>query len=51
MDHYQAEASRALQEAQVKIKSVQVEVNHLKVASKVQSAEVEHFWEALLREE
>ncbi|EHA8588430.1 hypothetical protein COCNU_scaffold005154G000020 [Cocos nucifera] len=47
----QAEASKALQEVQKEVKRVRAEVDHLKVALKIQTAEVEHLQEVLWREE
>ncbi|KAG1365002.1 hypothetical protein COCNU_12G000020 [Cocos nucifera] len=48
---WKAEASRALQEAQVEIEKVWAKVDYLKVALEVQTIEVEHLREALWREE
>ncbi|EHA8590634.1 hypothetical protein COCNU_scaffold021527G000010 [Cocos nucifera] len=50
-DLHQAEASKVLQEAQVENKRVRAEVDRLKVASKIQTTEVECLREMLQREE
>ncbi|EHA8589601.1 hypothetical protein COCNU_scaffold011291G000010 [Cocos nucifera] len=50
-DLYQIEAFRALQEAQVEIEKVRAKVDCLKVASEVQTTEVEHLREVLRRKE
>ncbi|KAG1342511.1 hypothetical protein COCNU_05G007400 [Cocos nucifera] len=50
-DLHQAEASKALQEVQMEVERVQAKVDRLKVASKIQTTEVEHLREVLWREE
>ncbi|EHA8587568.1 hypothetical protein COCNU_scaffold002610G000010 [Cocos nucifera] len=46
-DLHQVETFQALQEAQVEVEKVQAEVDCLKVASEIQTPEVEHLREAL----
>ena len=48
---HQVKAFKVLQEAQMENESVRVEVDHLKVASKIQTTEVERLREALRKEE